>query len=200
MSRMLALLLALSVTHAAPAAYAATPSKPAKPAPVKPAPAKPAKKDTSELMRHIRDYVPTMEKVRATRAASLALEEAVAKDPALQAEYADLLHGSDQTVTLAGEVARLEAHPHVLAFTRDRGLSTEDAVLLPAMLMFSGIEVMFLKKGQVPKPNEYVTQAQIDFRMQNMAEFQRYADEDQQKALARLKANLEAMQKAGPAK
>jgi len=98
-------------------------------------------------------------------------------------------------------VARLEAHPHVLAFTRDKGLSTEDAVLLPAVLMLSGFTVGFLKKGETPKPSEYVTQAQIDFRLQNKAEFDRYTAEDQQKIMANLKANLEAMaQKPKPAK
>ncbi len=168
--------------------------------PAWPAPKAKPQKPLSDLMQHVHAYVPTIERVRAARAASQAMEAAMASDPAVQAEYNDMFAPRGDAQTLAQAEARWEAHPRLLAFMHDQGLSTEDTTLLPLMMMFSGLSMAFLKPGEMPKPNQYVSQEQIDFHIQNKIELNRYAAEDAVKAVDKMRARLQGLQKSPPAK
>jgi hypothetical protein len=117
----------------------------------------------------MRGYVLSMDKINRYGAALQAMERDSKKNPALKAEGKRMEAEPDKT--LADLYAKFKRHPAMANYFHRAGLSDQDAVLLPLVLMSASMAMMVppAKRGQLTT----VSPAQIAFVQQHQKELQK---------------------------
>jgi hypothetical protein len=116
----------------------------------------------------IHDYTLTMPKVKAWAEATQAFNDAAAKSPALAAE-ASGPGGSDDT--LAQTIATFDRHPKLYAFYSAKGISKEEAALVPLAIQGACSVATYPQLAQ--KMASMTSPAQVAFCKTNLAEIRK---------------------------
>jgi hypothetical protein len=101
-------------------------------------PASAQNKDAANAAQ-LKAYTLTMPKVTAYYAAMVAAEKAAATDPALKAETAAMEKDQNNEDTLAQMKAKFVKHPKVMAYFTSRGLTADDVVTMPFVLLGAAV-------------------------------------------------------------
>jgi hypothetical protein len=116
----------------------------------------------------IHDYTLTMTKVRAWAEATQAFNDAAMKSPAL-AEEANGSGGSNDT--LAQTIASFDHHPKLYAFYAAKGISKEEAALVPLAVQGGCSVAAYPQLAQ--KMATMTSPAQVAFCKANLAEIRK---------------------------
>jgi hypothetical protein len=111
-------------------------------------------------------YVLTMPKVQAYDAATVALYDAEQKDSALKAESAAMSREPSDTVAQLRD--KMDRHPRIFSFFQSRGLTRDDAALLP----FALLDACSAAQAPKPDPDPSISPQQISFCKDNQAQLQ----------------------------
>jgi len=113
----------------------------------------------------LHDYTLSMDKVRAMQATMDDFNKAAASDPSFKRE-SDQAGDNDKTV--AEMIAKVKATPRMLAMYQKHGLTAEDAVVMPFVLMDAGMAVQY--PSAAAKLSPQMSAAQVAFYKEHQAE------------------------------
>lgn len=111
-------------------------------------------------------YVLAMPKVQAYDAATVALYDAQKKDPAFKAESDAMAREPSDTV--AQLRSKMDRHPRIFSFFQSRGLTRDDAALMPFVLL----DACSVAQAPNPAPDPSISAQQIAFCKANQTALQ----------------------------
>lgn len=112
----------------------------------------------------MREYVLTMDKVNGMQAA---MDEGKKNTATMKG----MKSVGDDAKSIAEMEAKLNAMPPAMALYRKHGLSAHDAVVMPFVLMYAGMEVAY--PSAAGKLAQYTSPAQVAFYKQHQAELKK---------------------------
>ena len=114
-----------------------------------------------------RAYVLDMQKIKSFATANKAINKLIAADKALKDEHEKMLN--EPEASLADLRARVRRHPRIFGLALKNGLSENDVVLIPFVLLSASIEIQ-MNDGKAASAD--VSPAQITFFKQHRTEIE----------------------------
>jgi Flp pilus assembly protein TadG len=118
--------------------------------------------------KQLHDYTLSMDKVKAMQAAMDDFNRAAASDPGLRQQSKDT---GDNSKSVAEMEAKIKASPRMYAIYQKHGLTAEDAVVMPFVLMDAGMAVQY--PSAAAKLSNQMSPAQVAFYKQHQAELKK---------------------------